>query len=186
MIIRKEDICLLIYSMQTEFLPSLLDAQLAVDSCFWLVELAGKLGIPIVIINHAKLGSPIPCFTKLAGKIHHVEVTDFSCLDDLQTRQLLERLGKKQILMAGAETHVSILQSALALNAWGKEVFVALDSCTSRNLVDHQAALRRLQIMGIPTVTKEMFFFECLHRSDDPCYLSLSLEFLDQRHLRLE
>lgn len=184
MLVNKDEACLIISCMQKEFLPTLKNSQSLIDSCLWLIDFSSQFNIPVIILNHKNLGLPIDRFSEFSGSITSLEISTFSCLDDDHVLKLLNFIGKNHFLLAGAETHISILQSALSLTEQQKQAFVILDAVSSRNEIDHQTALKRLQQWDIPVITKEMLFFESIKNSEYPNYIDLSLKFLDQRYLR--
>jgi nicotinamidase-related amidase len=72
----------------------------------------------------------------------------------------LQALERRQVLLAGLETHVCILQTALDLLAAGFEVYLAVDAVGARHELDHQTALRRMEIAGVTPITVESALFE--------------------------
>lgn len=72
----------------------------------------------------------------------------------------LERAGRKQILLAGIETHVCVWQTAIDLLDAGYEVFVVADAVSSRSPRTREIALRRLEQEGAKLTSTEMALFE--------------------------
>ena len=70
--------------------------------------------------------------------------------------------SRPQIILCGLETHICILQTALALKALGKEVFVVEDATLSRSNLNHQNAIHRLRSEGIVITNVESVIFEWL------------------------
>ena len=66
------------------------------------------------------------------------------------------------MILCGLETHICILQTALALKAAGKEVFVVEDAILSRSSLHHQNAIHRLRSEGIVVTNSESVMFEWL------------------------
>jgi nicotinamidase-related amidase len=184
MLIDKDNCSLVIFNLQRDFIPSLIHGQDLIDSCCWLADLAQEFQIPTTIIHHKKLGEPIQSIIKMSKNSSLHESTYFSCTKDKTTIEMLQKLGKKQILLAGAESHISILHSAVELKSLGFHPFIITDSITSRNLIDHTIALDRMKYFNIQCVTKEMVFFELIRQSEYPNYINLSLKFLDRRYIR--
>jgi nicotinamidase-related amidase len=71
-----------------------------------------------------------------------------------------------QIVIAGYETHICLLQSALQLKKWGYEVYVVADACGSRVVSNHEAGLARAVSVGCHVVTTEMVLFEWLETAE--------------------
>lgn len=184
MLIDKEKSCLIISCMQREFIPTLIEGQKLIDNCCWLIDLASHFDIPVIIANHKNLGQPLEGFLKLSNKITTTETMEFSCLEDTTIRGVIEDLGRTQVLLAGAESHISILHSAFSFKKKKLEAFVVGDTISSRQKIDHELAINRLNQLNIPVVTREMIFFEYLRKSSYPNYMDMSLKFLDQRYIR--
>lgn len=83
----------------------------------------------------------------------------------LQKPQVNQR---DQIVIAGCESHVCLLQTAIGLLEEEFEVYVVTDACGSRKLVDRDAAFDRLAGAGAELVTTEMVGFEWLRSADHP------------------
>ena len=68
--------------------------------------------------------------------------------------------GIHRVLICGIEAHVCVQQTALDLLAGGFQVIVAVDATSSRNRVDYEIALRRMEISGVLLTTTEAALFE--------------------------
>ena len=83
-------------------------------------------------------------------------------------------LGRRQILIAGIEAHVCVLQSAFGFQALGFDVFVVADATASRNPESARLAHERLRQSGMNILNTEMAVFECLRKSGTPAFKVLS------------
>ena len=90
-----------------------------------------------------------------------IEKKAFSCLDEPRFKSHLVK-SRSQIILCGLETHICILQTALALKASGKEVFVVEDATLSRSSLHHQNAIYRLRSEGVVITNVESVIFEWL------------------------
>ena len=66
------------------------------------------------------------------------------------------------VVIAGCETHVCLMQTALGLQRAGFRVWVAANACGTRFPVDHDLALERLRQSGAVLASVEMIVFEWL------------------------
>ena len=94
-----------------------------------------------------------------------IEKKTFSCLDESKFKSALVK-SRPQIILCGLETHICILQTALALKAAGKEVFVLEDATLSRSSLHHQNAIARLRSEGIVVTNIESVIFEWLRAAE--------------------
>lgn len=73
-----------------------------------------------------------------------------------------------QVVVAGCEAHVCLLQTALDLLEDEFEVWVVTDACGSRTERNRDAAFDRLAGAGCELVTTEMVLFEWLRTAEHP------------------
>lgn len=184
MLIKADNVCVVIFNMQLEVIPLLHEGTQVLNNCCWLADVAQTLDVPTLIIEHSKLGAPSQALKEVAGAASYLEKTWFDCSSHDSIAHPLEATGRRQVVLAGAESHVCLLQSALGLRELGYEVSVMADACSARNLFDHQHALANLAQAGIRVLTREMFFFECIRRSTRPDYIDLAMKYLDGRYIR--
>ena len=78
--------------------------------------------------------------------------------------------GRAQLVLAGCEAHVCLLQTALGLRDAGHDVWVVADACGSRAATSHAAAMARLAAAGATLVTTEMVGFEWLATAGHPAF----------------
>jgi nicotinamidase-related amidase len=184
MILKADDVCILIFNMQLELIPLLHDGTKLLNDCCWLADVASTLGLPALIIEHEKLGDSSCALKEVAQQFPYYEKVYFDCTVQEHIANSIKERGRQQFVIAGAESHVCILQSVAGLQALGKDVFVLSDTISARNLVDHECALERLARMGANLITKEMFFFECIRYSNYPNYQPIAMKYLDGRYIR--
>jgi nicotinamidase-related amidase len=127
-----------------------------------LLQASKLLDIPLLYTEQYPkgLGTTIK---RLKSLLLHpaIEKKTFSCLDELKFKSALVK-SRPQIILCGLETHICILQTALALKAMGKEVFVVEDATLSRSSLHHQNAIARLRSEGIVITNSESVMFEWL------------------------
>ncbi len=98
----------------------------------------------------------------LPENIQPFDKTVFSCAQISEFVTQLHNNGRPQIVLAGMEAHVCVLQTAFELDALGFKIFVVGDSICSRRLDNYQNALERLQQSGITVSCAESVIFEWL------------------------
>ena len=89
----------------------------------------------------------------------------FDLTKENEIRAHLARLEKKQIVVAGCETDVCVLQSCLGLIDLGYEVFVAEDLVFS-SAPNVDAALARMQAAGAVFLTYKTLYYELIQAVD--------------------
>lgn len=79
----------------------------------------------------------------------------------------------KQLVLAGCETHVCLMQTALGLQVLGYDVAVVPPACGSRSLQDKLMAIERLSQNKVMLLSTEMLAFEWLKSSDHPQFKNI-------------
>ena len=103
---------------------------------------------------------PDPLAAQLAGaKVFEKDFFDLT--KEKEIRDHLARLSKKQVVVAGCETDVCVLQSCLGLIDLGYEVFVVEDLVFSSAL-EVEAALARMQTEGVIFLSYKTLYYELL------------------------
>jgi hypothetical protein len=67
---------------------------------------------------------------------------------------------RPEVVIAGCEAHVCLMQTALGLLERGFRTWVVETACGSRRAADKQAAMQRLREAGATVVSDEMVLFE--------------------------
>lgn len=98
----------------------------------------------------------------------------FSCEGCPEAFQKLIDKGIRKILVAGIEAHVCVQQTVLDLLSDGWRVYVAVDAVGSRNAIDRETALRRLDSSGAVLTTTEAALFEWCEIAGTPQFKEIS------------
>ena len=115
--------------------------------------------------NPLKLGETIPELLPKA-RFKKIEKMVFS-LANIQ--DFLNELKNKKIsnlIVCGIETHICIQQTVLDCLQKGLEVILISDAMGSRNRVDHEIALQRMNQSGAILTTTESIIFELCKTAD--------------------
>lgn len=175
MLIHAKRSSLLLVDVQENLAPVMADARTVYRGCGLLLRAAARLDIPVIASEQYSkgLGPTVGELAQLLPEGAVVEKIHFACSAEPAITDRLAALGRNQVVIAGIEAHVCVLQSALGLKEQGFEVFVVADACSSRLAANHQAAMQRLAANGVGVVTVEMAVFEWLHRAGTPEFKDL-------------
>lgn len=130
-----------------------------------LVRLLNYFQIPIVVTLERPVdfkGSLLKEIGKhLGDRAHTFEKDFFDLCKDEQIKSHFARLKKRQVIVAGCETDVCVLQSCLGLLGLGYEVFVLEDLIfsSSRNT---DAAIARMRSEGVVFSTYKSLYYELI------------------------
>lgn len=136
-----------------------------------LAQAATLMGIDCVVTEQypAGLGSTVEEVKfNLPDCTKFFEKTAFSALENPEIAQALQ--GKENIFIFGIETHICVLQTAIALLNTGHKVFVVKDACASRDSDEFKAGIDYMKNAGAKIVTTEIALFELLKSSKHPMF----------------
>lgn len=169
-IVQHEAIAVMI-DPQDRLFPHMRNKEQLEHKMITLIKGLKSLSIEIILTQQYTkgLGSSIPSITHALGSDDHIEKSSFSCLDETIFETTLNTSGKKQVIIAGIESHVCVLQTAIDLKKAGYTPIVITDATSSRNSDDQKIALLRLRDEGILLSTVESILFElCRYSKTDP------------------
>jgi nicotinamidase-related amidase len=157
----------LLIDLQERLMPAMYDSDVVVARAVRLAQAARLLDVPVRATEQypAGLGPTVGPLTPYLGAV--LAKTMFSALDDPDFPALLP-VGSTEIVVAGCEAHVCVLQTVLGLVAEGHRVVVVADATGSRDPDDKARAIDRMRQHGAEIVTSEMVLFEWLRDSRHP------------------
>ncbi len=134
------------------------------------------LNIPIIVTeqNPNGLGPTVSEIAPLLTDIKPVTKFSFSCCSEEPFLRQLEMLNRKQVLLAGIETHVCVYQTAVDLIEAGYEVHTIVDCVSSRTLENKNLALDKMKSEGANLTSVEIVLFELLKTVANPKFKELS------------
>lgn len=181
MLMHKDLSGLLLIDVQEKLTPHVMNSEKLISRCSWLMRLAHALSVPTIVSEQypSGLGQTIESLQALATPYEPIEKVHFSCYRSDSFVKKWEQLGKNQIIIAGIETHVCVLQTAIDIKqSTHNDVFVVIDAVSSRSEMDHKYGLKRMKQSGIELVTSEMVFFEWVGCAGTKEFKALSQSFL--------
>lgn len=158
---------LLLIDLQERLVPAISDGDLLVARAGRLAEAARLLDVPVLATEQYPQGLG-PTVAPLAGYPRQtLAKTTFSAADAPGFAGLLPA-GTREVVIAGCEAHVCVLQTALGLLGSRYRVILAADAAGSRDPADKAAAVERARQHGTEVVTTEMVLFEWLRDASHP------------------
>ena len=140
-----------------------------------LIGAAEILNIPLLLTEHYRkgLGATLREVVLEAGKATLFQKEYFSaCLED-DFLNTVRSFNRRQIVVAGMETHVCVLQTALDLIRAGYQVHLVSNAVASRFQEDRQAAVDLLRAAGAVITTTEIVIFQWARRSNTEIFRKL-------------
>ncbi|MGM0595189.1 MAG: isochorismatase family protein [Pseudomonadota bacterium] len=130
-----------------------------------LAQAAQRLALPSVVSEQYPkgLGATVSALsTVLDTATTVVEKSCFACGASPDFSRQLASGERRQVVLAGMESHVCVLQTALGLLAEGYSVFVCEDAACSRSAENHRNAMARMRQAGVVISNTESVLFEWL------------------------
>jgi nicotinamidase-related amidase len=169
MVLSPDGAVLLLIDLQERLMPVIADHEVVVARAVRLAEAATLLDVPVRATeqNPAGLGPTVPPLSGYPQAV--LAKTTFSAAGDPGFAALLPagRAGG-EVVVAGVEAHVCVLQTVLDLLAAGRRVVWAADATGSRDPADREVAIDRARGHGAEIVTSEMVLFEWLRDARHP------------------
>lgn len=171
-LLKKDDTVLVIIDIQENLWNAMYNKDEIERNAGTLVELAIKAEIPILLTTQYKKGIG-PTIKSLNEKLIDVEETEklcFNCFDSEQFKDRALSLGRKTLLIAGMETHICILQTALSALDQGFIVHIVADATGSRTEKNHHIGLERMRDAGSVVTSTETAVFEIIKEAGTPLF----------------
>jgi nicotinamidase-related amidase len=168
------DTGLLVIDLQEKLLPKIPDAALLVRNTAFLIDAARLLNITVQCTEQYPrgLGATVP---ELARRLpERPDKVLFSSCAVPSVVEQFRRSARPKVVLAGIETHVCVLGTALDLLALDFRVYLAVDAVGSRYRIDHDTALRRMEQAGAILTTAETCVFEWIGGAGHPQFKAVS------------
>ncbi|MGB0403979.1 MAG: hydrolase [Salibacteraceae bacterium] len=174
--INKEQCALVVIDIQEKLFPHINSHNEVARKAAILIEGIQALKVPVVVTEQyvKGLGSTIDMISDVIGDNEPIEKTSFSCCGEGLFNIKIEEHYKENIILCGIETHVCVLQTALDLKEAGHNPIVVVDAVGSRNNIDKEIALKRMETEGIRLTTVESILFELCKISGTDTFKTIS------------
>ena len=145
------------------------------SAIFRFAGTAGELGIPVLATEQYPkgLGPTLPALREVLPSAP-LQKMHFSCAPDPGFAAALEAMRRRQIVIAGMETHVCVFQTARDLVAQGLEVQVCADAVASRSQEHRRVGLDLCREAGALVTTAETAIFDLLGQCGTPQFKKVS------------
>ena len=165
---------LLIVDIQERLAPHILHGGALTGRSAALLAAARRFGIPAMATEHCpgQIGGIVANLRTQFSAADIFEKTRFGATDHPEFGARVEAQGRNQIVVAGMEAHVCVLQTVLGLIALGYAVTLVGDAVGSRaaRQDDRRYAQDRMRRAGAVIAGTETVLFEWLQAGDDAAF----------------
>lgn len=168
-LLERESTGLLMVDLQAKLMPAMLEPAATLRNARILLRLAEVLHLPVIMTaQYVKgLGPVVPEIIESAPDVVPFEKNSFGCFGEPEFMDHLQQRAPKArtLVVAGVESHICVMQTALGALQAGYLVHVASDAVCSRTRESWQIGLDRMQRAGAVMSSTEMVVYELLGRS---------------------
>lgn len=174
--LRRERVVLLLIDIQEKLLPVIFDKERVLRNAVLLARAARVLELPVLLTTQYRegLGDLVPEIREAVPGVQAIDKVSFGCFGCEEfVEWFVQRPGRDQLLVAGIEGHVCVVQTVVAALERGLGVHVAADAVGSRSDANARLGLARMERAGAVVSSVEMAVFEMLERADDEAFKAL-------------
>ncbi len=170
-----KDTVLVIIDLQEKLMKAMKDKDRVYKNTNLLIETAKQLNIPIMLTEQYPkgLGATADEIKNNLPEHFYLDKVSFSaCIGNLPSE--LEKLGRKNILVTGSETHICVFQTVRDLVELGYQVQVVKDAVCSRTDENYNSGLELMKDLGAVITNAETIVFDLLKVSGTPEFKVIS------------
>lgn len=175
-----------VIDLQGKLMEMIYRPGLVVPATIRLMRLAELFQVPVVLteqyprglgVTHAEVRS---AFDALQTPKRFLEKDAFGCCGDPGFEPALAELrpavppAMRQVVIAGIETHVCVMQTALELLRTGQQVHLCWECISGRGEEYRKMALKRMQQAGAVLTNHESVCFEWARDKNHPQFKAMS------------
>lgn len=179
MLLKACESTLLVIDIQEKLFPAILDNSAMAEHARWLLQIAQRVGVPVLLTEQYSKGLG-PTVATLRDGIEEAAIVEKLHFSAARDGELFKRTGgeRRQFVVCGSETHICVLQTVIELLARGNQVFVVEEAVGSRRASDKALGLARMRQAGASIVSREMVAFEWMEQAGTELFRSISREFI--------
>lgn len=172
-----EKTILVCIDFQEHLAKAMFDREGLVASTGKLISGFATLQVPVLWTeqNPDRLGATLPEIAAVMPKeASPISKMSFSCCGAADFMAALKAGGRTEVLLAGIETHICVLQTAMDLLDQGFRVQVVSDCVRSRTPQNNAVAFERMRSLGVQITSVETALFELLRTAAAPKFRDIA------------
>ena len=159
---------LVMIDLQERLMPAIHDNEAVAGNARRLAQAAKLLDVPVIGTAQypAGLGPNVADLHALCDTV--IAKNDFDACGEPAFMAAPDAAGRADLIVAGCEAHVCVLQTVLGLLRHKRRVRLVADAIGSRLPLNKAIAIGRAKAAGAELVTTEMVLFEWMRSSEHP------------------
>ena len=173
MTIAANETILCMIDMQEKFAPAIHAFDECLAASVKLMAAAKEMNVKTVVTEQYPKGlgqTVAPLRELFTETTERIEKLSFSCFGSESFRKSIMETGCRNLVIAGIESHICVLQTAIDAAERGFSVYLAADAVSSRREQDKQLALDFLRSRGVNVLSTESVIFMILGSAESPFF----------------
>lgn len=162
---------LVVIDVQPTFFQPIYEQEKLFNRVLFMVEMAKLLDVPIIVSEQVpdKMGhTDERLLAALPNSVRAIAKSSFGCCESADFLVELKKLGNRQAVLVGIETHICVSQTALGLIDLGIQTAVCPDAVGARSLEMHKLGMERIRDAGTSPIHSEAVAYEWLESANHP------------------
>lgn len=174
--LKLDETCFILVDVQGNLAQSMDRKEQLFKNLAILIKGMTKLEIPILWMEQIpeKLGPTLTELSELLPHVNPISKSSFSCCGSAPFKEALAKVNRKQVIIAGIETHICVYQTTVDLLNMGYHVEVVSDAVSSRTFENKTIGLERIKNAGANQTSTEMVLFELLQNAKHPKFKEIA------------
>lgn len=175
--ITSENTVAMLIDFQEKLVPAIYENETLIEETKKLIEGLNVLNCPMIFTQQYTKGLGMTVETlqnAYKDTFTYFDKTTFSCMDNEEIRTAVESLGKKNVIIAGMESHICVMQTVVDLLKEGYQVYLVADCIGSRTEFNKQIGLQRMMQEGAKITSLESVLFELANKAGTPEFKVIS------------
>lgn len=162
--LQKDQTVFVLVDVQGKLAQVVNDSETLHDNLEKLIKGLQVLDIPVLWLEQYPdgLGGTTESLSGLLEGQQPIAKMTFSAMGNEEFVKQLKKSGRKQVLIAGIETHICVYMTAADLVKQGYEVEVVIDAVSSRTEANKMIGLQKMKHFGVSGTCVETALYELL------------------------
>ncbi len=175
-ILDRSKAAVVVIDIQERLVPVMKYREMVITNTGHLLEAAKLLHIPVLVTEQYPrgLGPTVEEVKKALPSYEPIEKVTFDCCRSDGFSEAVASLKREQIILAGMETHVCVLQTCLSLLRENYTVHLPSDAVCSRKKEDYLTAKEMMRDAGAVITCTETVLFQLLEKAGTPEFKTIS------------
>ncbi len=162
--LNKEDTVLLIVDIQEKLAVVMKERDKVVKNTLHLIELSKMIDMPVMVTEQYPkgLGTTVTELREALPLYRPVEKMTFDCCGQPTFLEELKEYKRRNVVLAGMETHICVLQTCIGLLRGGVNVHLVQDAVCSRTKENWKTGIEFMRDAGAVVTSTETVLFQLL------------------------